>query len=360
MKATAIKISFLLIILLILSCKEIFYPDEIISNEGIPVIQGIILEDKTPEVKLTWATYYEDKTLSYITDALVWITDDAGNNETLEETAPGIYTDIGGDFTGVSGRTYTLHVEIPSSGLTYESTPERISLPPDLDSLFAVPVERTVAEVSSLGNLITREKKGLDVKISLSMNSDSTRFFRFQTDILTQITFILNPNSMLPTYVYEWKSSILDKIFSVDYSFFSNSKQVVPEHDAGFLEFVYNGYLSNDESTAPYTDGWAVSMHVYAISNNVYQYYNSIAEQLNAENQIFAPVPSQIKSNVSCVSSENEKVIGVFEAASETIFYKGFSWLNLEAYISKELEYFPEDLGDGTTYNIPPDFWIEW
>ncbi|MBN2482488.1 MAG: DUF4249 domain-containing protein [Bacteroidales bacterium] len=359
MKTRAVKISFLLIIPLIMSCKEVFYPDEIISNNHIPVIQGIVPEGKPPEVKLSWATYYEENSTSCISDALVWITDDAGNNETLEETTPGIYTDVGGGFTGVRGRTYTLHVETPS-GMVYESTPERILAPPELDSMFAVPVVKTVTSLSSLGTLITTEKKGLDLNVSFGVHSDSTRFFRFKTDILTQITYILNPNSMLPTYVYEWKSSVLDKVYSVDYSFASGSRQIVPEHYAGFLEFVYNSYLSDDKSTAPYTDGWVVSMHVYAVSGNVYQYYNSIAEQLNANNQIFAPVPSQIKGNMHCTNDKYEKVIGIFEAVSEIIFYRAFSWVNPERHISKDVDDFPDDPGNGVAYNIPPYFWVRW
>ena len=90
MKAKVITISSILLsVVLLSSCKEVFYHDEIVSNEKIPVIQGIIIENKQPEVNLTWATYYEENEVSYISDAIVWITDDAGNIETLQETAPG-------------------------------------------------------------------------------------------------------------------------------------------------------------------------------------------------------------------------------------------------------------------------------
>ena len=92
----------------------------------------------------------------------------------------------------------------------------------------------------------------------------------------------------------------------------------------------------------------------------VYQYYNSIAQQLNAGNSIFAPVPSQIKGNMICVSDPGEKVIGVFEAASETIIYKGFSWKNLDEYKSIILESFPDSVGNGEVMNMQPDFWIQF
>lgn len=357
MKTITLGISFLLVLLALVACKDVFYADDIISNEKIPVIQGIILEGQSPEVKLTWATNYEENGITYIRDATVRISDDLGNDELLEEIVDGVYVPVNSGFKGVRGRTYTLHVELPS-GTIFESEPEKILPPADLDSIYAIPLERTIFEVNSTGSLIERDQKGLEVKTAIHRISDSVCYFRFRTDVLTEITYILNPNSLLPTDVFEWKSSILDNVFDVEYTYPLSAWQVVPEHNPGFLEFVYNPLLNSDASTAPYTHGWIVSMHVYSISANVYNYYNSIAQQLNGTNLIFAPVPSQIKNNISSVGEGNEKVIGVFEAGSEIIFYKGFSWVNDEVYYSVDLDFYPSGLGDGRTFNIPPDFWV--
>ncbi len=357
MKRIIYIISVFLIFFHLISCKEVFYPDEIISNEQIPVIQGSIHSEMPPEVKLTWAIPYEEKQISYINGAQVWITDDLGAYEALENTAPGIYTPVNAGFTGVLGRTYTLHVEMPS-GKVYESTPERISSKPEIDSLFAVPTKRTVTTLSSIGSSVTTIKEGLEINASLSKDTGATCFYRFETDYVAQTEYTLAPYSFNPIKVYEWNSYILDEVYSVDFSFSSSLQQVLPEHNAGFLEFIYNSFLSDEESTAPYTGTWVVTMHIYSISNLVYQYYHSILEQLNATNEIFAPVPSQIKCNVRCTNDDNEKVIGIFEAASETIIYMAFKWIDINKYKKQELDFYPE-VGLGITYHVPPAFWIE-
>ena len=358
MNAVKLGISSFLILLTLAACNEVFYADDIVSDEKIPVIQGIILEGQSPEVKLTWATNYEESGINYITGASVQISDDMGNEEVLEETTEGTYIPVDGSFKGIRGRTYELHVELPS-GTVFESRPEKILPPPELDSMYAIPLVKTIYELNAYGNLIGREQEGLEIMAALYRTTDSVCYFRFRTDVLTQITYTLNPNSLMPTDVYEWKSSILDNVFDVEYTYGLGALQVVPEHNPGFVEFVYNSFLSNDASTAPYTYGWVVSMHVSSVSANIYNYYNSIAQQLNGTNLIFAPVPSQIKGNITCSSNKDEKVIGAFEAGSERTYYKAYAWKNDSSYIRKDLEDFPSGLDDGRTYNLPPAFWVD-
>lgn len=347
----------LLFLLVSAACKEVFYADDIVSEEKIPVIQGIILEGESPEVKITWATNYEGNGISYIRDAVVRITDDLGYDEVLEEAYPGMYLPVNGDYKGIRWRTYTLHVELPS-GAVFESTPETIKPSAELDSLYAVPVVRKVYELNPSGGLLERKQEGLEIMAALHRTTDTVCYYRFRTDVLTEITYILNPNSLMPTDVFEWKNKILDNAFDVDYSFGVGTDQVVPKHNPGFVEFVYNTFLSSDASTAPYTYGWVVSMHVYSVSANIYNYYNSIAQQLNGTNLIFAPVPSQVKGNIKCISDAKEKVIGAFEACSEKVFYRAFAWKNDSTYVRKDLSDFPVVQEDGRTLNMPPDFWV--
>ncbi len=356
MRQDLIKISLLLFVTIInTSCKEVFNPDDIISNQQIPVIQGNIQSGMPPEVKLTWAIPYEGNDVTFINDAQVWITDDVDTYETLENTAPGIYTPSNEDFVGIIGRSYTLHVEM-SSGKLYESTPERINPLPEIDSLYAVPTKKTVATFTATGSFVTLEKEGMEINVSLSKETSATCFYRFKTVYVAQTFYILAPNSFNPINVYEWNSDVLDEFYSVDYSVSNNVKQIA-KYNAGFFEFRYDSYLSDNSSTAPFTNTWIVTMHIYSVSSNVYQYYHSIGAQLGANDEIFATVPSQVKGNIRCLSDENETVIGIFEAASETISYMAFKWINLYLYRKLELGYYPE-VGSGLQQTVPPDFWI--
>jgi hypothetical protein len=358
MRRKILNIAILLAALLIASCKEVFFPDDIISDERIPVIQANIFENKIPEVKISWAINYEDRKSGVISGASVWMTDNEGNSVDFNDAGKGVYTPENIEFKGVSGREYVLHAEI--NGLLYESYPEKIYPAPVIDSLYAVPLKKTLESLNAQGYIIKTSAKGLDIKADLSGNSDSTCFFRYHTDICQEIAYTLNPNSMQPIQVYEWNSWILDKTYSVSHTFKSAAGQVVPEHNTGFLEFKYDPYQASESQTAPYPIGWIVSMHVFSISPGIYQYYKSIEQQLNADNSIFAAVPSQVKGNIRCITDEYSKVIGIFEAGAETVLYKGFSFIDEKRYRSIPLVSFPDNPGAGSLRNSAPAFWISF
>jgi len=339
------------------SCKEIFYP-EIQTDERIPVIQGLIQRDRPPEVSLTWATLYDSSGFSYIDDAIVWISDDMGNAEYLELTAAGTYTPENIHFKGILYRTYILHVEM-ATGEVYESTPEKILPAPQIDSLYAEPVEKTEYGLNAFEDLIILEKKGLDIKVDLASNSDSTCYYRFKTGLYTQMSYVRYPNDPRPAQVYLWTSTILDKLWSAGFSSSAGAGQILTQHNPGFLEYVYDPSQAGAR-TPTLIDGWVISMHVYSISENAYKFYNFASMQLQAGQRIFSPPPAQVKGNISCVNNEHGKVIGLFEACAETVSYKAFKWRNLEEYRSFALDTFPQDIGSGDTINYRPEFWVEF
>jgi hypothetical protein len=152
----------------------------------------------------------------------------------------------------------------------------------------------------------------------------------------------------------------IDNLYSVRHTYKREQGQVLPGHFTGFLEFDYNSSLESEAQSAPYPDGWVVSMHVFTVTPNIYQYYMSIGQQLNVNNSIFAPVPSQIKGNIKCVSDEYGKVIGAFEASTEIVYHKGFSWVNEHKYRSVMIDSFPQNIDMGSVRNIPPSFWVSF
>jgi hypothetical protein len=75
---------------------------------------------------------------------------------------------------------------------------------------------------------------------------------------------------------------------------------------------------------------------------------------------MFAPVPSQVKSNIHCTSHPDLPAIGVFEATSSSTYYKAFRWIDLDTYGSVRLESFPEIIEAGSRLYFPPDFWVNF
>lgn len=95
-------------ILFVAACEDIIDVD-LNSAEPRVVIEGIVAEDSFAVVKITMTKDF-GSTNEYIPvrDAVVKISDDMGNSETLEVNSGGYY--VSSEITGVAGRTYNLLV----------------------------------------------------------------------------------------------------------------------------------------------------------------------------------------------------------------------------------------------------------
>lgn len=338
------------------SCRDVYYPDDIDSSARIPVVQGIITAGEIPRVTLTWARNYEDNVLEPIIGAEVYVSDDKGNLEALTETNPGNYSSLG-DIIGVIGNTYTLRVVLPD-GNEFLSKPQLLMQPPMIDSLYASPGTRDGVTYSSSKKPIITRQLGLHVSADLSGQGNKNLYFRFNTRVVKEMVYTADIGSPASHSVYLWETKYLDNSYSVDNTLPSDGGQLLPAHSIGFLWYYYDATLETETSTAPFTEGWILTFKVYNISQDVFGYYNSIGSQLNSDDQIFAPVASQVKSNLHCVNDPVQKVAGVFEASSYSVVYKAFGWNGLEDHYFKDLDWFPEDVGYGRQERFPPYFWV--
>ena len=339
------------------SCKEVYYPEDIESAEQIPVIQGMIHNDEVPSVNLSWALRYGDNFTEYISGAEIRVSDDLGNMVTLEEAGNGYYTKFSDEFKGEPGRTYTLYVRLPD-GNEYVSSPEHLPEAPLIDSLYADPGTRKVYTYNSNNEPLSEIQEGLFILADLSDNADSALYYRFSTNTVKEITYTQDPGSLAAKTVFVWETGTLGNFYSANHTIEYNNRQILREHPVGFLHFDYDGSLETERATAPYPEGWVLIFKVYSISEKAYNYYNSIAEQLGSNNQMFAPIPSQVKSTVRCLTDPEKDVIGVFEASAQTKIFKAFAWKDLEVYQAKDLQSFPEDLQNGSTLPFAPEFWV--
>lgn len=86
------------------------------------VIEGMVTDQFAPaEVRIsTTLDFYEETRFGGVSDALVLLSDNAGNETWLNEVSPGIYRS--GPMAGVPGRTYHLEVKIGNANYTSVST----------------------------------------------------------------------------------------------------------------------------------------------------------------------------------------------------------------------------------------------
>lgn len=116
----------------ITSCEKVINVD-LKDAESRIIIEGMINNSGDPARVMISKSVPFGNLNNYppVTGAVVKITDNSGNNFTLTESAPGIYSNT--TFIGVPDRTYTLNVVV--SGQTYTSVC-KMPQPVNLDSLF--------------------------------------------------------------------------------------------------------------------------------------------------------------------------------------------------------------------------------
>jgi len=355
-----IKITGVLLVIVIItitSCREAYFPDDIRSLEHTLIIEGMICEGFSPEVSISYAMGYYETAQIPLSNATVVITDNLGNKVELPEKSAGSYRPVSDGYTGVNGREYTLHVNTPD-GNEYESDMVKINEKPVIDSIYARLGELDIYSYNADGKPVTKTKvqNGFYLFADLSAETNSTVFYRFNTSVIKLFSYLIQPPGALQaSSIYIWeRPAVIDDFYSVDFISANNGRQILPEHKIGYLQWIDNRprYAITSSSTP-----WVLILKVYSISAGVYDYYHSIDQQLNSDNQMFAPVPSQIKTNIHCTNDPAITVSGVFEASSMAVSYKAFLYLDKNSFRSKTLTAFPDSLGSGSQGN-PPDFWV--
>lgn len=336
--------------LILISCREAYYPDDLLIEAPIPVIRGRIVLNQPPEVKISWSKRFDENQSEIVSDAEVFISDHLGYEAKLDE-CDGIYSSP--DLFGQAGFTYTLRVVL-QDGREYNSIPQHISDPPSIDSLYAIPGERKSFVYGYYGQPVYTEEEGLFIHSALSSYQSNKQYLRFHTIVVKLSSYQIGTMDRINVYLWETKG--MDNSYAVDFSVSDTVKQLL-NHPVGFLKYYSDVSQARGDRSATIINAWVVTQTIYSISADVYRYYNSIGHQLVGNDQIFAPVASQVNSNIYCVSDKTERVIGIFEACSAITIYKAFRWIDLSRYESLDLDYFPE-VGTGSVEKWAPDFWI--
>lgn len=174
-------VSIIFVALLLAGCEKVVDLDYK-SNQPMIVIEGNITNEAGPYfVKITKSISLPE-TGSYptIDNAVVTISDNAGNSETLTPLGNGTYSTIA--LNGVEGRTYTLNVQAENQTYTAQSTmPQRVPF----DS---IKVEKLLVTGETEYNLIPVYKdpsvKGNNYRFVLSLNDKLVNQHLVQNDVV--------------------------------------------------------------------------------------------------------------------------------------------------------------------------------
>lgn len=252
-------ISLLLVLTIFTSCeKEIVLDLE--SSESQYVIEGVISNDSNIQtVKITKSVdFYAPSDYPAVSNAIVKVSENGNTALTFTETSPGVYQAT--NFTGASGKTYSLSVTI--QGVEYKATSTMPEVVPFTDITFEENAFSEPGEESSY------------VVIPVFIDPAATRnFYRFN--------LIIN--------------EVADK------GFFTQNDDLINGEVNSF------GISSTDEDNE-IIKGSKVTIEMLGIDENVYNYFYVLDQNSNGQN-----TPNNPKSNIS------GKALGYFSAQNKQV-----------------------------------------
>jgi hypothetical protein len=354
-----LKVVFLLaIVFMVCTCIDPYNPK--LSGYGsLMVVDGLITDANSSYiVRLSRTFQDQNSTPPPVSDATVFITDDAGNSNNLINEGSGLYKTDSTQFNGIPGRTYVLHIKT-SDGSEYESDACLMNPVPDIDSIYFVKDQQLV-------NNGTQSQDGISIYLD-SKEGDNNQYYRwvyeetwkFKVPSPKKFNYIKtsdpnNPIFMPITDVKEfcWKNGQSDEILIRSIS--EGQPNKISKQP---ILFIATG--ESDRLLLQYS----ILVKQYSISKNEYDFWNNLKEINEIGGDIFAKQPYTVLSNIKNINNPNERVLGYFQvsAASQQrkyILYRNVALMGLPFYsypcktLELDLSYLP-----GGCLNCPPPTW---
>lgn len=271
------------------SCIEPYQPD-ISRYENVMVVDGEINNLPGPyEVRLTTSYAFDEDSGVNITGAQVKIIDNTGLEVLLEEIRDGIYQTVDSSFTGITGNSYKLYIELNNE--IYESDFEILKNP--------VPIDRVYWEYEK------RENEGVDgVQLYLDTHdpANSTHYYGWEYEETWEFEVPINP------ILKPWLKTCFLHSDNYDFKIGTSIRQTGDRIDRYKLLYINN-------KTNRLRWRYSILVKQYSLSELTYQFYDKLIELNESQGTLFDPVPYSLTGNVKCITNKDEPVIGNFQVS---------------------------------------------
>lgn len=341
-KATLYKSSLLALILgLSIGCITPYEPEGMEQSNNLLVVEGSIIAPYGTRIKLSRTmplTHVDDRLSSYYPDednsekaTVTIITDDGQTVATAQPVSDANLYEVKDSIAFLSGKKYAVHIRL--SNKEYQSAFVEPQITPEIDNM----------------SYQYKELQQVDIRISTHDDRpNSSKYFRWkyeedweirsqyfgsvhwENDILTDIRLDSPQNRY-----YCWKK---DKSinFLLGQSTQAQSNRIkdhilitIPRYDSR-LSYLYS-----------------VLVRQYALDKEAFDYFQNLQKNIDETGSLFAPQPTEMKGNITCLTHSEETVIGYINASTETtyrFYIEAYKMHGMEDdYYCKE----PEAFGEG-------------
>ena len=296
----------LIAIFTLCSCIEPYTPD-LVGYESLLVVDGLITdENSTYTVKLSKTIQDQNAEPVVLSDATVYITDEIDNNSYLTAIGNGRYITDSLGFTGIAGKTYTLHI-ITSDGNEYESEPCPMNSVPEIDSIYFIRDQEFM-------NNGTEAQEGIRIILD-SKAGENNNYYRWDFEetwkfrvpspkrfnYLDEETF--EPVATINEFC--WKSKKSDQL--VIHAVYSEQSEPILNIPIFFIP--------SDKSDRLMVQ-YSILIRQYSISKKEYFFWNNMKSVNESGNDIFATQPFPVISNIHNIKDSKERVLGYFQVSA--------------------------------------------
>jgi hypothetical protein len=297
----------LITVFIFYTCIDPYNP-QLAEYDSLMVVEGMITDLNTP-YNVTLSRTFKDTNVTpvKISDASVFITDDSGNNFTLQNEGNGTYKTDSTEFRGTVGRTYVLHITT-SDDSRYESEPYMMQSVADIDSIYFEKDQRLVSNGTDI-------QKGISIYLD-SKQGDANQYYRWDYDetwkfkvpypklyiyanceVIYQVPYVEND--------YCWKNGKSTEVITAS----------AQSGDAGKILKKPISFIASDQSDRLMLE-YSVLIKQYSISNNEYEFWNNIEKINAAGGDIFSAQPYTVISNIHNIKDPGEMVLGYFQVSA--------------------------------------------
>ena len=336
---------FSLIIVFACSCREPFdynLPDSVKNNL---VVQGVITDGPGPyTIKLSQAVPFSSNKQVAVKKAVVYVMDDLNNQYDFKERSQGIYYSDSASFRGQLGRAYTLFINT-KDGLEYKSTPCLIEPESKIDSIYGFKETFLLYPAGTMNNDNDIYASALHVYADISFGSDQRMSTKVDAalaveNVINEWHFIYAPKyiitinedstEIIRTLVpgeglridsfqitntfYTIKSLNFAPILKTNTDYVSGSK--ITKIPLGYIQLAMYTDSIDDSTSLTVGGNYILITYASTISNETFNYYYNLSNQIGGKNTFFEPTPVQLIGNIKCINDSTKAAYGLFQANS--------------------------------------------
>ncbi len=292
--------------ILLPACEDPYWPELGNKYEDLLVVEGRITSQPGPyTVKLSRSTTLLYPKYFPLEGFEVIIEDNAGNSETLAETAPGVYQTAPDGIQGVVGRSYRLRLNGPT-GKSYASDFEVMPQPVAIDTLYTsieyAPSENFVSDIPGYQFYINTRPAAQDstyFRWRLEETYEYNADFKIYQYYDGNLHVFPNPDSLYTC----WKTEPVYEIFTTTTAGLSDP--VISDFPLHYVSFEQREFSVR----------YSLLIEQLTLPEKTYKFWKAVADQNNEGGGLYNTLPYQISGNIHNLNDETESVPGYFEVA---------------------------------------------